>query len=128
MVKPCYCVIKETDQLKFVVFVGSHIKWAHCKKVLLYLMKIISAFIHYQYWLYDMKFLCYPTIFERQEYFLISKANCCWKKWELLLFTPFYPFFLITRLRSRRVVMCLVVVYGSSFVPSLIQLRVFNIF
>ncbi len=35
---------------------------------------------------------------------------------------------LSTRLRSRRVVMRLVVVYIRSFVPSLIQLPVFNIF
>ncbi len=33
-----------------------------------------------------------------------------------------------TRLRSRRVVMCLVVVYVRSFVRSLIESRVFNIF
>ncbi len=36
--------------------------------------------------------------------------------------------YIFPRLRSRRVVMCLVVVYVCSFVPSLIQSRVFNIF
>ncbi len=36
--------------------------------------------------------------------------------------------FLFTQLRSKRVVMCLVVVYIRSFVPSLTESRVFNIF
>ncbi len=52
-----------------------------------------------------------------------------WIKWVKLFFLPN---FVITRLHSRRVVMCLVVVqvrsFICSFVRSLIESRVFNIF
>ncbi len=55
-----------------------------------------------------------------------SKTIYIWTSMTILRYHR--PFFFFTRLRSRRVVMCLVVVYGRSFVPTLIQLRVFNIF
>ncbi len=48
----------------------------------------------------------------------------------ILMYNNCFPtvFSFITRLRSRRVVICLVVVFVRSFVPSLIESRLFNIF
>ncbi len=59
------------------------------------------------------------------EMWKVKKRCKMGKKWREI---SCYTLFIFTRLCSRRVVMRLVVVYVRSFVPSLIQPQVFNIF